>query len=381
VSQILDALTANPEVWAKTAMFLTYDENDGFFDHVPPPTVPASRKHGLSTVDTVHEIFPGTQEHPRGPYGMGPRVPMIVISPWSKGGWVNSELFDHTSIIRFIERRFAAHGPALRESNITPWRRAVAGDLTSAFNFGAPDDARVVLPSTLEFKPPDRDKHPDYRPAPPATQALPRQEAGLRPARGLPYELHVRGEMDFSRKAVTLQFKNSGKAAAVFHVRTVKTLSGPWTYTVGAGAELADEFEAPDIGQDVWELMVHGPNGFLRAFKGSFDAGSFDAGDRANLEVRSAYDIERVEITLSLRNSSLTPVRVRITDAYAKHATALDLARGDTLERNWPLDSTFGWYDLTLTVDSDAAFERRLAGHVETGKDSMTDPAIGGPAA
>ncbi len=74
-------------------------------------------------------------------------------------------------------------------------------------------------------------------------------------------------------------------------------------------------------------------------------------------------------------------MRVRITDAYAKHATALDLARGDTLERNWPLDSTFGWYDLTLTVDSDAAFERRLAGHVETGKDSMTDPAIGGPAA
>jgi phospholipase C len=302
---------------------------------------------------------------------------MIVISPWSKGGWVNSEVFDHTSIIRFIERRFAGHGAAVRETNITPWRRAVAGDLTSAFNFTAPDDGRVVLPSTLGFKPPDRDKHPDYRPAPPATQALPRQEAGQRPARALPYELQVRGEIDFSRRAVTLQFQNSGKAAAVFHVRTVKTLAGPWTYTVGAGAELTDAFTAPDIDRTAYQLMVHGPNGFLRAFKGGFDAGSFDAGGRANLEVNSTYDIERIGITLSLRNSSGTPARVRIADAHTKNATVLDLASGDTLERTWPLDSSFGWYDLTITVDSDAAFEQRFAGHVETGKDSLTDPRIG----
>jgi phospholipase C len=302
---------------------------------------------------------------------------MIVISPWSKGGWVNSEVFDHTSIIRFIERRFAGHGAAVRETNITPWRRAVAGDLTSAFNFTAPDDGRVVLPSTLGFKPPDRDKHPDYRPAPPATQALPRQEAGQRPARALPYELHVRGAVDFARAAVKLQFKNSGKAAAVFHVRTVRSLSGPWTYTVGAGAELTDDFAAPDIDRTAYLLMVHGPNGFLRAFKGGFDEGSFDAGGRANLEVNSSYDIERVGITLSLRNSSVVAARVRIVDAYRKQSSAHNLAGGETLERSWPLDSSFGWYDLTITVDSDATFEQRLAGHVETGKDSMTDPRIG----
>ncbi len=375
VSQILDALTSNPKVWAKTAFFLTYDENDGFFDHMTPPTVPASRKHGLSTVDTANEIFPGSREHPQGPYGMGVRVPMIVISPWSKGGWVNSELFDHTSIIRFIERRFAAHGPTLHETNITPWRRAVAGDLTSAFNFTAPDDGRITLPSTLEFKPPDRDKHPDYRPAPPATQALPRQETGLRPARALPYELHVRGDIDFSRRAVTLQFKNSGKAAAVFQVRTVKTLAGPWTYTVGAGMELSDAFSAPDIDREAYELMVHGPNGFLRSFRGSHGAGG-----HANLEVGCAYDVERGGITLSLRNSNVAAVRVHIVDAYTKNATAHDIAGGDTFARIWPLDSSFGWYDLTITVDSDAMFEQRLAGHVETGKDSMTDPLIGGVA-
>jgi phospholipase C len=51
VSQILDALTANPEVFSKTAFFLNYDENDGLFDHMVPPTPPQSRAQGLSTSD------------------------------------------------------------------------------------------------------------------------------------------------------------------------------------------------------------------------------------------------------------------------------------------------------------------------------------------
>jgi len=101
VSQILDALTDHPDVWSKTVFFLTYDENDGFFDHVPPPTVPQSRAQGLSNVDTTNEIFPGSSEYATGPYGMGVRVPMVVISPWSKGGWVNSHhgLLNHRVIL------------------------------------------------------------------------------------------------------------------------------------------------------------------------------------------------------------------------------------------------------------------------------------------
>jgi len=107
---------------------------------------------------------------------------MLVISPWSKGGWVNSELFDHTSLIRFIERRFAPDYPGLRESNITPWRRAVCGDLRSAFNFATPNDSPLSLPSTMAYIPPDQDRHPDYSPAPPLDQALP--STGNGPATG-----------------------------------------------------------------------------------------------------------------------------------------------------------------------------------------------------
>src|SRR5215472_11652606 len=108
VSQMLDALTANPDVWSKTVFLYMFDENDGFFDHLVPPTPPRSRAEGISTVGTANELFEGVEgsDYPperfvAGPYGLGVRVPMIVISPWSKGGWVNSQVFDHTSLIRF----------------------------------------------------------------------------------------------------------------------------------------------------------------------------------------------------------------------------------------------------------------------------------------
>jgi len=120
IAQVLEALVANPEVWSRTALFITYDENDGFFDHVVPPTPAATPAQGLSTVDAAREHFPGDASYAAGPYGLGPRVPMLVVSPWTRGGWVCSEVFDHTSLIRFVERRFGAGGDALRETNISP---------------------------------------------------------------------------------------------------------------------------------------------------------------------------------------------------------------------------------------------------------------------
>ncbi len=217
VSQILDALTANPEVWSKTVFLYMFDENDGFFDHVVPATPPQSATDGISTVPTTNEVFAGNSEFAAGPYGLGVRVPMIVISPWSKGGWVNSEVFDHTSLIRFIERRFGKqHSASIIEPNITPWRRAVAGDLTSAFDFESPNDAIVSLPSTIAFIPPDNLRHPDYKPVPPAQQALPPQEPGTRPARAVPYELHVHGETNDSHATRGTSFPQHWRCCGSF---------------------------------------------------------------------------------------------------------------------------------------------------------------------
>ena len=119
-ARVLDALTANPDVWASTVFIQTYDENDGFFDHLPPPAPPSFNKDGTlagkATFDLAGEYFDDHEDAYRDPeddvtgsirpWGLGSRVPMFVVSPWSKGGWVNSETFDHTSVGRFLEKRF-----------------------------------------------------------------------------------------------------------------------------------------------------------------------------------------------------------------------------------------------------------------------------------
>jgi phospholipase C len=363
VSQILDALTANPEVWSRTVFFLMYDENDGFFDHVVPPTPPRSRAEGISTVGTTNELYGGDANNAPGPYGLGVRVPLVVISPWSKGGWVNSEVSDHTSLIRFLERRFGVVEP-----NITPWRRAVAGDLTSAFNFDSPNDAVVSLPSTVAYAPPDNERHPDFVPAPPVNQALPEQEPGTRPARALPYELHVEGEVSVGQGGVELTFRNKGKMGAAFQVRFGDGSTAPRTYTVGAGHQTSDSFGA--VAETSYDLAVYGPNGFLRTFAGGLAPGS------ANLHLSAAYDQHSGGIVLTIRNDGSSAAKVNIFDAYTDKTQTRVVQPNGSATYVDALHKSFGWYDLTLSVDSDAIFRRQLAGHVETGRPSVTDPAI-----
>lgn len=124
----LDALAANPDVWAKTVVILNYDENDGLFDHVPPPVPPEG---------TAGEFIGGL------PIGGGFRVPCIVISPWTAGGWVCSQPFDHSSVLQFLERV-----TGVREPNVTDWRRKTFGDLTSVFRFDQPVGTLPILPDT-----------------------------------------------------------------------------------------------------------------------------------------------------------------------------------------------------------------------------------------
>ncbi len=364
VSQVLDALTANPEVWSKTAFFLMYDENDGFFDHVVPALPPMTPAQGLSTVPTTNEIYPGSADYPAGPYGLGVRVPMVVISPWSKGGWVNSQVFDHTSLIRFLEARFG-----ITEPNITPWRRAVTGDLTSAFDFRTPNASVTPLPSTAAYLPPDQTRHPDYKPAPPAEQSMPEQEKGTRPARAVPYELHASAEV--SAGAVTLTFRNSGASTAVFQVRSSHVADVPRSYTVSPHHELSDTWLVGAAGLSGYGLSVYGPNGFFRSFAGSL---AEPAG--AQVEVVSRYHRGDAGVTLELRNTGHAASEVTIRDAYRRETETLHLRRDQTVVRRFDVDGSHGWYDLLVEVEADAKYRRQLAGHVETGRDSVTDPAI-----
>ena len=137
-ANILHTLVSNPSVWAKTALFITYDENGGFFDHVPPPTAPAGTADEYLTVSPLPSDASGVA----GPIGLGFRVPMLIVSPFSRGGFVCSDTFDHTSTLRFLESRFGAEVP-----NLSAWRRSVTGDMTTAFNFARVVTTVPTLPS------------------------------------------------------------------------------------------------------------------------------------------------------------------------------------------------------------------------------------------
>lgn len=126
----LAAIWANPALWAKTLVILTYDENGGFFDHVAPP---------VPEPGTPDEFVDGT------PIGLGFRVPTTIISPWSTGGRVVSEVYDHTSTLQFLERRFGVEVP-----NLSDWRRETCGDLTACLDFSSADTALPSVPGLAE---------------------------------------------------------------------------------------------------------------------------------------------------------------------------------------------------------------------------------------
>nr|WP_241865256.1 alkaline phosphatase family protein [Corynebacterium pseudokroppenstedtii] len=193
IYRLLDALGKHPDVWKHTVLFITFDENDGYFDHVPPPRPPRS------------ETDEWYQEKA---LGFGNRVPMIVVSPWSVGGYRCSEVFDHTSAAQFLEAWKGISVPT-----VSRWRRTISGDLTSAFDFSHPQ------PFTPTSQPPPMTElEPRWHPQPPKKGIMPQQEAGRRPQRPLPYRLSAATTEQSSDKSIRLHLTNDGPATANFLV-------------------------------------------------------------------------------------------------------------------------------------------------------------------
>jgi phospholipase C len=181
-ADIVSALTSDQELWKKTALIITWDENGGFFDHVPPLTAPAGTAGEYVTAATLPDAAMGI----RGPIGLGLRVPALIVSPFARGGFVCSERFDHTSVLRLLEARFGAEVP-----NLSTWRRDAVGDLTAAFNFARPDASVPSLPAPSAADPRIVGSNCTSEPAtliptfgaqlpgyPPPPNAMPRQEPG-----------------------------------------------------------------------------------------------------------------------------------------------------------------------------------------------------------
>ncbi len=142
----------------------------------------------------------------------------------------------------------------------------------------------------------------------------------------------------------------------------------PKTYTIGAGHQTADTIGGSAA---TYHFAVYAPNGFLRTFAGGF------AGDRASLTVKASYDKNAEAIALTIRNDGQDAEKVSIFDAYTEKTEKRTVQPGHTGTIFAQLHKSFGWYDLTVKTASDAGFVRQLAGHVETGRSSVSDPAIG----
>ncbi|MDW5500132.1 phospholipase C, phosphocholine-specific [Pseudomonas lundensis] len=374
--EILNALTDNPEVWSKTVLLVNYDENDGFFDHMPSPSAPSLRADGSfagkSTVPFDSEIFqhvapPGSQEQPPPDgriYGPGPRVPMLVLSPWSRGGWVNSQVFDHTSVLQFLEKRFQ-----VQEPNISAWRRAVCGDLTSAFNFVDPNGETLPnLPSTSRHAADSLRQRQEQLPQVPLPaadrQQIPHQARLARPSRALPYQLHVEATSHPEQKMLTLNLLNTGEQGAVFHVYDQLNLDQiPRRYTVESGKAVSDDW----LTEDNYHLWLLGPNGFHRELRGSVQ--------QPQPEVRLAPQGEGLSLTLTNPGSQAATVTIARCPYTQKGPWQIELPAGGRHQQAFDTKASGGWYDVSL--QDSQGWLRRLAGRLENGEHSVSDPLMG----
>jgi len=420
VSETLDILTQNPEVWKKTIFILCYDENDGYFDHVPPFTPPYPGRPETGKVSAGLDVAlehvrmeqetndgrTGNRAH-AGPIGLGYRVPLVVASPWSRGGYVCSQVFDHTSVLQFLEKLLSHRtGKPIRETNISAWRRAVCGDLTSVFRPYRGEN--IELPKPVERDPFLESIHQaQFKPFPSGFQKLgaadlqlvrktpekfagrPTQEKGVRPACALPYELSADGTLGGDGKSVVLSFAAGREifgdraAGAPFHVYAPGKMRvaggtefGPGrarSYAVSAGDRLEDAWTLSEFPEGAYHLCVHGPNGFFRELRGGAD----DPAVEMTLRPSRAGD-GGVTVRFVNRDAART-FTVRMEDAsYGAGERTVALEKDGRVEVFLEPGRSRGWYDLQIRIEGASRFARRYAGRIETGKEGVTDPVMGG---
>ncbi|MCB1085409.1 MAG: phospholipase C, phosphocholine-specific [Verrucomicrobiae bacterium] len=435
VSEILDILTENPKVWEKTIFILTYDENDGYFDHIPPfvapdPSNPESGKcsPGIDTASEYirrdRELEEGVdaKEAREGPVGLGFRVPMVIASPWTRGGRVCSQVFDHTSVFRFIQSFINEKEgrPVINESNVSLWRKTVSGDLTSAFQANAEDpgkdgisplerDAYIQSIYNAKFKSePARCRALSAAEVtqiardPSSSLLLPHQEPGIKPSCALPYQIYAEARLGEGGNSVRVRMEarsdvfGERSVGSPFTIFTPGRKSDPReaesdvpapdygsrSYAVIAGEDLDDTWKLDEFGSGIYHLRVYGPNGFVRVMKGS-------VGD-PGLEMRCEYEQQDGEsgnlsgnVRLMVRNlDSDRSYTIEVRDrsygqGIVKREIPSSSASGGIESVNLDLSGSHAWYDFTVKVDGFDTFARHYAGHVETGRESFSDPQMG----
>lgn len=335
--ELLDAVASNPDVYKSTVFIVNYDENDGFFDHAMPILPPAG----------TPDEFIGDL-----PIGLGVRVPAIIASPWTRGGRVCSQVFDHTSMIRFLEL-----WTGVKDPNISAWRRQVCGDLTSAFDFAHPDYdypaasftdvTGITCPSGIT-------------PVVPTVQTAPAQEAGTLTPLPLPYQPNAFCTLNSTADTLAIMMTNSGTASVHFGVTpNAFRDDAPQPFDVSNATSASTTFSLSAT-SGKYDFSCRGPNGFQRRFAGTL------ASDYQKIEAVSVLNPVNGGLAIALENLSAADVIFTITNGYITHVPVLySVLAHSTNTVSIGSETNSGFYDVTVTANADSTFVRRFLGRVE----------------
>lgn len=414
LSEVFEILTSNPEIWKKTIFIVNYDENDGYFDHFPPfvPPNPYIKNGGKASagITTDYEFVHQQQQwlqqannkknEPTGPVGLGFRVPMLIASPWTRGGYVCSQVFDLTSPIQFIEHWAQEKlSKKIKVAAISEWRRTISGNLTSAFRKynGQP----IHFPDTLAFNKTITDIHKARFKSLPGgyKQLLPDdieainkglfkwnpQEKGTRKSNALPYELYADKQVNLQQGVVEITFNcgntNFGEVAAgspfqVFNYSEYNNaIEPPRHYAVSAGDSITDSWKLNEFtNNNHYHLEVLGPNGFFRVFKGYKNEPAIVIAVKPQT-VKGKFT---GNLMVSFINKQQKLCTLAITDlAYGNKPVTITLLGAAQKSVVLPLSKSNNWYDFKITESENTGLYWQYAGRVETGTEGITDPQMG----
>ncbi|KAA2224888.1 phosphocholine-specific phospholipase C [Chryseobacterium sediminis] len=373
ISEVLNILTKDPETWKKTIFIINYDENDGYFDHVlpfAPPVNPSqpvdmNGKEGVEYVDQSQEYMsnPSLKNYEKieGTVGLGYRVPMIIASPWTKGGFVNSEVSDHTSVLQFLEKFIMKkYKKNVHVDNISDWRRAVCGDLTSAFNSSSVKAPQMNYLDQKEYaktinaaknKPVPNLKW--YSENELSGNLLEIQERGLKPSNPLPYHFHVNLEGGQIKMA---NLKENGVPLLIYDRTQFNSNNYHFSYALYSKQELSHP-----VHSGAYDYEIFGPNGFFRKFKGN---------SISELEVILVNMASKNQVELIIKTHKKKNISLHLEDLYGKTKKTISVQKPEE-KIMIDLDKNKGWYDLKLTFNECVW---HFSGRVETGKVSVSDP-------
>jgi phospholipase C len=373
ISEVLNILTKDPETWKKTIFIINYDENDGYFDHVlpfAPPMNPSqpidmNGKDGVEYVDKTQEYM-STQklkDHERieGTVGLGFRVPMIIASPWTKGGFVNSEVSDHTSVLQFLENFIQEKfNKDVTIDNISDWRRAICGNLTSAFN-----SSTVKIPKMDYLDQKDYAKtinSAKNKPVPNLkwyeenelnNNLLEIQERGIKPSNALPYHYHVNFE---NGKIKMVNLKERAVPLIIYDRTKFDGDNFHFSYALYSKQELSHP-----VNSRKYDYEIFGPNGFYRNFKGE---------SQPELEISLSNTPSTNEMELIIKKNTKNNISITLEDFYLKNKKKIPLQLNEE-KVIINVNKMKGWYDLKISSGNNIWY---FAGRQETGKPTVSDP-------